>query len=675
MRVVVKLDAWDQTLQHLKDGEVDVVPMFVSSDRRRYVDFTIPYLHVNHLVFTRRGGAYIDSLAQLDGHDVMVERGGYAQIYLQQHVPGAKLVRVDTEPDAVRLLMHGLHEYALVPDLIGNYAIWQSKLTDIVPASPPVMPVDYAFGVSKARPDLIALLNKGIRAAQEDGSFVALRKKWLEPDSGITVADVLKRSLWWTAPLLVIAILAVAWSWALRARVDERTRALRNELRKRSQAEQEIRRLVFSDELTGLANRETFKLALQDAFQARGDKDRPLTVMVVGIRALSEINHGLGYQLGDQLLKNVAKRLQALVPQGGTVARFGAGIFGLLFNDLAIESDAMARAKQVLSIIEQPYALSEANEVAVNMHIGVALYPIHAQKPEHLLKCAELAKSVCKGLERPIVVYAQSYETHGDAIMMIADLRKAIVRGELVLYYQPKIDLITGRPCGAEALARWNHPERGFVPPDKFIPLAEDSGYITTITLWAIDKALAQRSEWARQGCDISVNVNISARDLYSDGFVEKLAELLIRHQAKPGQLVIELTETSMMRDAERSIEVFRRLKRCGIKLAVDDFGVGYSSMTYLSKLMPDEVKVDRSFVMGMSTNEYDKFIVHSTIALAHMLGSVVIAEGIEDEATLETLRTLECDLGQGYGICRPLPPEEMLNWLRSKCHDTKVNA
>jgi len=371
----------------------------------------------------------------------------------------------------------------------------------------------------------------------------------------------------------------------------------------------------------------------------------------------------------------VAKRLNSVIPGEGVAARFGAGIFGLLFTGLKNEDDATVRAQQVLGVLEQPYALAHANEVAINVHIGVALYPEHAKMPDHLLKCAELAKSVCKGLERPIVVYAAQYETHADAITLMADLRKAVTLDELVLHYQPKVDIVSGRPTGAEALARWQHPVRGFVPPDKFIPLAESSGFITTITLWAIDKALAERTMWASHGYDISVNVNISARDLYSDGFVEKLTELLSRHKATPGQLVIELTETSMMRDAERSIEVFRRLKTSGIKLAVDDFGVGYSSLTYLSKLMPDEVKIDRSFVMGMGVNKYDQFIVNSTIALAHMLGSVVIAEGVEDDATLESLEDLGCDLGQGYGICRPLPPEQMLKWLQAHYHGVQARA
>jgi EAL domain-containing protein (putative c-di-GMP-specific phosphodiesterase class I) len=298
--------------------------------------------------------------------------------------------------------------------------------------------------------------------------------------------------------------------------------------------------------------------------------------------------------------------------------------------------------------------------------IGIAVYPEHGLDAASLLQRADVAMYAAKSGHLGIAMYQPS-EDHVSArrLVLAGELRRAIDEGTLFVAYQPKASLVDGRVVGAEALLRWHHREMGFITPDEFIPLAERTGLIVPLTTYVLDRALQQCSEWLRGGLDLGIAVNISVRNLLDSDLPDEIGALLVRHGVEPRRLTLEITESSVMADPERAVDVLQRLSRIGIRLSVDDFGTGYSSLTYLKRLPVDEVKIDKSFVLSMATDPGDAAIVRSIIDLGGSLGLLVVAEGVEETSAWERLAELGCDVVQGYALCRPVPAAEATEWLR----------
>jgi EAL domain-containing protein (putative c-di-GMP-specific phosphodiesterase class I) len=307
----------------------------------------------------------------------------------------------------------------------------------------------------------------------------------------------------------------------------------------------------------------------------------------------------------------------------------------------------------------------EGQIVDVGGSIGIVTCPQDGSDVYTLFRRVDVAMYTAKRSNAGYMVYDAKADQHSaERLSLMSELRRAVEEDELVLYYQPKIDLQSGHVKYVEALVRWRHPVRGMVAPDAFIPFAEQTGYIKTITRWVIKKAIAQSAQWRAMGIDLDVSVNVSARDLVHSDLPAYLAESLERHRVSPRNLWIEITESAVMEDAVNAIATLDRLNQMGVRLAIDDFGTGYSSLSYLKRMPVDEIKIDKSFVMGMAENEEDRTIVRSTIDLGHNMGLKVVAEGVESLEVLGQLRLLECDLVQGFYLSRPLPPEGLLSWL-----------
>jgi EAL domain-containing protein (putative c-di-GMP-specific phosphodiesterase class I) len=283
------------------------------------------------------------------------------------------------------------------------------------------------------------------------------------------------------------------------------------------------------------------------------------------------------------------------------------------------------------------------------------------------MRRADVAMYVAKRGHTRVAVYDAKQDQHSPArLQLVGELRRAIDAGGLVLHHQPKASLRTGALVGSEALVRWEHPQRGLVPPDEFVPLAEHTGLIRPLSRWVLDAGLRQCRAWRDQGLQIPVSINLSARDLHDPQLPELVASLLERWDVVPNMLKLEITESAVMADAERAIDVLGRLRSMGVRISIDDFGTGYSSLSYLKRLPVDELKIDRSFVSHLATDDHDLAIVRSTIGLAHDLGLTVVAEGVEDLATWNVLASLGCDVVQGYFLSRPLPADELVRWLRA---------
>jgi diguanylate cyclase (GGDEF)-like protein len=430
-------------------------------------------------------------------------------------------------------------------------------------------------------------------------------------------------------------------------------------------AEESLRRLRLYDQLTGLPNRMMMLNRLGRALVESSRTARPLALLILALDRFKEVTNTLGHHNGDLIVRDLAARLGDALGDGDRVARLRGDEFGVLLPD-ADGSFARQVGERILTSLEKPFMVQKL-PIEVGASIGIAVAPEHATEAEGLLRRADAAVQSARRLGGGAsVLYSSECEPHDPArLTLLSELRRALENNELQLHYQPKVDLKTHTIVGAEALLRWAHPRRGAVPPAEFIPLAEQTGLIRPLTRWVLDRATGESCVWARAGRKLPVAVNVSARSLHDERIVDDIEEALLTHDLRGDQLQIEVTESAVMNDAGRAAEVLASLTSRGVVVSIDDFGTGYSSLGLLRRLPVQELKIDKSFVIGMSgeTSE-DTAIVRSTADLAHNLGLNVVAEGVEDQWTLDLLSTFGCDQAQGFHIARPMASQEFVAWL-----------
>jgi diguanylate cyclase (GGDEF)-like protein len=382
--------------------------------------------------------------------------------------------------------------------------------------------------------------------------------------------------------------------------------------------------------------------------------------MLIDLDHFKEINDTLGHHAGDRLLQEVAARLRATLRESDTVARLGGDEFGVLLPAFERPADATLVAQTLIARLREPFSI-EGLTLEVDASIGIACFPIHGDSVEQLNQRADIAMYAAKESGRGHVMFEPALDRYSPRRLSLAgSLRSAIADGEIVLYFQPKADLRTGRIVGVEALARWQHPELGLIGPTEFVPIAEQTGLIGPLTSHVLDRALHQIKIWGDEGLELSVAVNLSARSFLDAQLAMEIPRLLERHAVAANLLELELTESMLMLDPARAQATLDRLSRIGLSLSVDDFGTGYSSLANLKRLPVDGIKIDKSFVMDMAHDPSDAAIVHSTIDLAHNLGLRVVAEGVENRESWRRLREQGCDLAQGFHVSRPLPGPEL---------------
>jgi diguanylate cyclase (GGDEF)-like protein len=433
--------------------------------------------------------------------------------------------------------------------------------------------------------------------------------------------------------------------------------------RLRRQAEENAH-LALHDTLTDLPNRTLFRDRVQQAILRAAREGDGVAVMLMDLDRFKEVNDTLGHHSGDVVLRQLSRRLSEALRESDSIARLGGDEFALLLPKVAGAPAAIQAAERVTDVLDQPFVLQDL-PIALEGSIGIALYPEHATDVDTLVQRADVAMYAAKGTQRPYALYDPADDEYSPGRLgLVGELRRAIDERELVLHYQPKANLATGEITGAEALIRWQHPERGLLSPAEFVPLAEHTNLIKPLTHYVLEEALTQCRAWHHQGLKLPVSVNIASRNLLDSELPNELAELLEGRGVGPELLELEITESTIMADPLRALDVLSRLHELGIRLAIDDFGTGYSSLAYLSGLPVDEVKIDRGFVMDMGENQKNATIVRSTIDLGRNLGLIVVAEGVETESTWETLRTIGCDAAQGYFLSRPVPASELGGWL-----------
>ena len=430
------------------------------------------------------------------------------------------------------------------------------------------------------------------------------------------------------------------------------------------QTRQTIHHLTHHDPLTGLANETQFTEQLSAAVEEGLRGGAHFAMLQANIERLGEINDALGFSHGDQLLRDFAQRLSQAAPPGAIVARLRGDEFALLLPDGTTET-AQGLARRVHEVLAPPFAIADL-ALDVMARIGIVLYPEHGLTPHDLFRHMDMAVRHARKQGSSLAVYdPQLHPAPTQRLTFAGELRRAIENGELLLYLQPKVEMASGRVCGAEGLVRWMHPQRGMIPPGEFIDLAERTGLIRPLTAWVLETAFHLNQHWSQRGRTLPIAVNLSARDLRD----ESLPELIRRLQSTWGTgkdlLELEITESTAMEDPEFALRVLHELRAMGIPLHIDDFGTGYSSLSYLQKLPVDCIKIDQSFVRNLPSSKDSLLIVRSTIDLAHDLGRKVVAEGVETRQHWEQLAALGCDIAQGYYIARPMPSEAFQGWLR----------
>jgi len=439
--------------------------------------------------------------------------------------------------------------------------------------------------------------------------------------------------------------------------------SLLEEIEQHHKSQEIIRQMAYYDPLTDLPNRRLFHDRLQQAILGAHREKREVAVLLMDLDRFKEVNDTLGHHYGDELLKQVSARLHGLLREFDTVARLGGDEFAVLMMPSTDEAGATLTAEKILHAVRQPYTLGEVR-FEIGASVGIALFPEHGEDSSTLLRCADVAMYAAKGHGGGYAVYGPEHDHHStERLTLMGDLNHAIEHGELVLHYQPLISAATRKLSSAEALVRWNHPTRGFLMPDDFIPLAEKTGAITPMTLWVLEEAIRQGSLWRAAGMDLPVAVNVSATSLHYQPLAEKIGELLQRYDLPSNRLKLEITESAIMSDPGYAMKVLSRLSEMGLSLAIDDFGTGYSSLAYLSRLPVKCIKIDKSFVIGMSRNMDDEIIVRSTIDLSHNLRLKVTAEGVEEIESWDKLAGFGCDTAQGYYISHPLAAAEFAAW------------
>lgn len=443
----------------------------------------------------------------------------------------------------------------------------------------------------------------------------------------------------------------------LERRVIKRTRELAN-------VNKELKHQALHDSLTSLPNRVLLNDRLAQAIRAAKRENHSIALMLTDLDRFKEINDTLGHHYGDLLLQQVAVRLRGVLRDSDTVARLGGDEFAILLPNISEQEQITQAAGKIANAIDMPFIFEDKN-IHIGISIGIAMYPQDSEEPSKLMRQADIAMYVAKRSGIDYTFYKPELDDHSiSRLSMAGELRRGLQQKEFIVHYQPTVDLRSNKVIGVEALARWQHPQKGLIQPDEFIMLAEHSGHIRELTAFVLEESLQQLHFWNSTGLTLRMSVNLSSRSLYDAGLGAYIRRLLKRWNVSANQLQLEITERALMHDPLQAMKNLSELDEMGVKLSIDDFGTGYSSLAYLKQLPIHEIKVDRSFVHDMLEHDEDKVIVRSTIDLAHNMGHQVIAEGVDNEAALNLLKKMGCDLAQGYHITRPIEAERLRKWL-----------
>ncbi len=658
------LGDWREVQARLEAGSIDVVPMFKSDARSRKFLFTDSILIEYYHLFGHAGSEAYSSLDEIDQATVAVQKGGYAWNVLEQRSHDLNIVATDTESEALRQVATGNADLALASIHLGTYIIATREYFDVVSLSPPLLVAEYAFAVSPQRSELVDLLNEGLAHIRTNGTYDQTYRSWVSNLNQIYQAY--QSGLWhsvWIIILLLIILCALLFGLIRFKDILRRTREWSAGQQQRAdQAEKRVEELTQFDTLTHLPKKYLFEGHLTRIINDPETQTGKIGVASISILDLDKIQQIAGYQTADKLTREVAQLLFDKAGESVFISHFGHGRFGLIMKDIAGEYDAISRLHKIIGQAEVQTIINDY-PIHVSLNSGLAFYPDHAAEAAKLYRAAELACDLGRIRRNTLLVYEQSMEPDPRNLVLISDLRKAIRNEQLTWVLQPKYSLISRSISSAEMLVRWEHPRYGEIPPNLFIPLAEESGLVSELTQLLIKKAGAYCRQWQQQGNDLALSINISGKDLSDPALI---TSVLQGFSGVTHRLTLEVTETAIIEDTVGILEILRVLRQHGVKIALDDYGTGYSSLAYIKQIQPDELKIDQLFIKSLTDSEEDEKIVRACIELGHELGAQVTAEGVETKRVLTKLEELRCDAVQGFAIAKPMTISEFMRYWHS---------
>ncbi len=649
------LGNWPDTIRALESGQVDVVAMFQSNEREHSFLFTPPFHFVNHGVFARADFPNVSSVEELAGQTIAVEELSYAYQKMTAERFPATLVPTSNTFTALEAVASGKANYAILAAPTASYLIRDHAL-NVRNVGPPLWPMGYAFAVRKDRPDLAQWLTSNYYAALRTGAYQSAYEDW-EHELGPTPEGVWSRWLKLaTVPLSLLVLGGLVWAYRMRRVLASRTRGLVAEMKRRRAAESHAQWANDHDAYTELPRLHLFSSQVAERLvRLRSARTPEKQVVALKLADLDRTIRTLGHEAGLALTRDFARRLRAM--RFEVYGQSGRDVF-LAFGD---QAEIAAKLRGVVS----PADTIVIDDPTPRFFAGASTWPGDGKDLPNLLRRAETALAMALEKREPWVEYKSSMEPDQDDLNLLSAFRK---RGSRELYgvFQPQIDIHTGEIVGAEALVRWDAPGIGPVSPGRFIPLLEDAGLVGHVTTRMLQESVRIAAELRRSGHPCPISVNVTVGDLLSEKTRRTIFDALHMYGGVAADLQLELTESSVAERPDGVRWVIARLRDDGIRTSIDDFGTGYSSLSYLSEFPIHELKIDRSFVGRMSRRAQDHSIVRATIAMAHEMNLLVVAEGVETETELHMLREDGCDRVQGFLISKPLRESDLVRFVRT---------
>jgi diguanylate cyclase (GGDEF)-like protein len=670
---------WPELMEKLQAQQIDLITAIAHTpERARTLSFTREPIFTNWGVVYRHRDAEIRSVLDLSGRRLgMLDRDTHAQAMQQmlgqsgvaaEVVHGADyrellnmLARKETDAAVVNRLVGRLHAH---PELVATHIIFNPVEVHYASARADMLPVLRTLDVHLAR-----------LKAHGDSAYHEALRRWIDP-AGERAAGLPAWFPWALFSALGLLAVMAFMSLLLRHQVRSRTRelleksrALEEEILEHRQSRERLNELTYSDSLTRLPNRALFLDRLHQAMEYADRHGSLIALLFINLDDFKRINDGLGHAAGDRLLQAIAQRFRRQLRKTDTLARLGGDEFAVIVTDVRHAEDAVILVRKLLDSLSESFELDDQS-VRMTASIGITVYPTDDTQETDLLQDADTAMHQAKARGKNSFDFYSPELTHSvrERLVLENELRVALAEGQFELHYQPVVDIADRQVRTLEALIRWKHPERGLVPPDRFIPAAETSGLIQEIGDWVLEEACAQMRSWDRQGlAPFAVAVNLSPVQFQREGLVGRVADRLRRHGLGGERLHAEITESLLLQKHRHVDETLKALDAMGTVLAIDDFGTGYSSLNYLRHFPIHVLKIDRSFIRDMFQGRDQMALVQAIVAMAHALRLKVVAEGVETEAQMDALNAMGCDRVQGYLMARPMPATDVADWLLSR--------
>lgn len=661
--------SFSSLLNKFKEHQIDIISgMGYSNERaKKYTYNTIPIIS-NWGVIYSRTDVKIGSLLDLQDKRIAVMRENIHdrafRKLVQEFDLKVEIVEVENFSDVLESVGAGKADAGVVNRLFGalNAEKYQIVETGII-----YNPINMHYVSLEARYSVILDVidqHLNVLKSDKDSAYYDAIRRWMNPSENHEFPQWL---LWFIVGLFSVITVMVGLAILLRKQVAVRTQELQLEVNERRLAQSQLNKLAYYDSLTDLPNRTSLIENIKVTVAGARRRNCKCAVLFIDIDRFKTINDSLGHEAGDQLIIHVANQLKACLRDGDTINRFGGDEFVAILQDVYEPADIYSVTDRMLKCLRTPVDIG-VTEIYSSVSIGIALYPDDDDKGDDLLKYADAAMYHAKekGGDNYQFYNAGLTQRVQDRLKLETRLRHALERNEFFLHYQPIFNLATLQPVGVEALIRWQDPDLGLIPPDHFIPLAEETGLIVPIGQWVMERACTQVHEWGQQGLGpLYVAVNIASRQLEQKKFYASVKSALHNSGLNAQQLKLEVTERVFLKFTDNVRETLTQFRNEGVQLSIDDFGTGYSSLSYLKKLPIDTLKIDRSFITGIPENTDDVQIATTIVTLAHEMGMDVVAEGIETEDQLNVLKSLGCEQGQGYYLFRPQSADEIEIWLR----------